>query len=583
MNPESELLKEKYPSAWRWIRVSRRIAGWLTDGEANGLFELALNTTPSRDPVVVELGSWQGKSSVLLGAALRKKKNPRLFCVDPFGVDENAAAQKEYYEDLIRKMRISLEDAFRRNIKRCGLSDIVVPVKGYSYGVVRLWKEPIDLLFIDASHNYESVHRDFLLWAPFVKIGGVIAMHDVSPNWEGPSRVMAEDMQPPQFGDVHQVDSLAWAVKRSNEPLSSRHNRVVITIPKIDFDTRLREISRLRKDLEDALGEVNRLAQSLSESESLRQQADSRLKEFGSQNAALLEEKDRLSRALSESGALRDEADRRAAQWASENQSLREESTRLAQLFSESEFSRGRLESELSEAAGANRSLECAVLKSQQTVQRLEQELDHAAKRLASAQQSINAIRSSWSWRVTGPLRGLLGVIRLATKKPAGILQVRRLAGFAQWAWFAKQVRKSGLFDEEYYRECNPDVSARMDPLMHFFVFGACECRNPHPLFDVRYYTTSNPDVAGSRVNPLLHYLKWGAYEGRDPHPAFDSTLYLSRNPEVREAGLNPLAHYLALGIVQGRHPTPAFDTPAHPEKHAELGVPALNPLVQGK
>jgi predicted O-methyltransferase YrrM len=37
----------------------------------------------------------------------------------------------------------------------------------------------VDLLFIDADHTYEGVKRDFELYSPLVRSGGVIAFHDI--------------------------------------------------------------------------------------------------------------------------------------------------------------------------------------------------------------------------------------------------------------------------------------------------------------------------------------------------------------------------------------------------------------------
>lgn len=41
---------------------------------------------------------------------------------------------------------------------------------------------PIDFLFIDADHRYEGVKRDFELYSPLVRKGGLIAFHDIKPN-----------------------------------------------------------------------------------------------------------------------------------------------------------------------------------------------------------------------------------------------------------------------------------------------------------------------------------------------------------------------------------------------------------------
>jgi hypothetical protein len=40
----------------------------------------------------------------------------------------------------------------------------------------------VDFLFIDADHRFESVRRIFSIWAPMVREGGLIALHDILPN-----------------------------------------------------------------------------------------------------------------------------------------------------------------------------------------------------------------------------------------------------------------------------------------------------------------------------------------------------------------------------------------------------------------
>lgn len=46
--------------------------------------------------------------------------------------------------------------------------------------VLRLLKgERLDYLFIDADHTYEGVWRDFQMYAPLVRSGGLVAFHDI--------------------------------------------------------------------------------------------------------------------------------------------------------------------------------------------------------------------------------------------------------------------------------------------------------------------------------------------------------------------------------------------------------------------
>jgi cephalosporin hydroxylase len=43
--------------------------------------------------------------------------------------------------------------------------------------------EPLDFLFIDGDHSYAGVKRDFEMFAPLVRAGGVVAFHDIVPDW----------------------------------------------------------------------------------------------------------------------------------------------------------------------------------------------------------------------------------------------------------------------------------------------------------------------------------------------------------------------------------------------------------------
>lgn len=54
----------------------------------------------------------------------------------------------------------------------------------------------IDLLFIDGDHSYEGVKKDFEMYSPLVRKGGLIAFHDIlehtRPPYLGVSRLWAE-------------------------------------------------------------------------------------------------------------------------------------------------------------------------------------------------------------------------------------------------------------------------------------------------------------------------------------------------------------------------------------------------------
>lgn len=67
----------------------------------------------------------------------------------------------------------------------------------------------------------------------------------------------------------------------------------------------------------------------------------------------------------------------------------------------------------------------------------------------------------------------------------------------------------------------------------------------PPSLFDGEWYLKQYPDVAKAKIDPYVHYKMWGWKTGRNPNPKFDVSRYLSDNPEIMKAGIDPLEHYL--------------------------------------
>jgi predicted O-methyltransferase YrrM len=41
----------------------------------------------------------------------------------------------------------------------------------------------VDFLFIDGDHSYEGVKKDFEMYSPLVKKGGIIVFHDIVPDY----------------------------------------------------------------------------------------------------------------------------------------------------------------------------------------------------------------------------------------------------------------------------------------------------------------------------------------------------------------------------------------------------------------
>lgn len=200
------------------------VPGWHTDQEAEKLIELAARYVPDSG-IVVELGGEYGKSASEFGYALKGKQNIRIFTVDLFPDDHPIA-----------KNHGGLLAVWRTNLAETGLSDhhlLFLPMRGKSYDIGAKWTEgAIDLLFIDAAHDYLSVKSDIASWVQFVKPGGVVIFHDY---WKNPNShpvhlevkkaVDEWQYEADQKWERHDApDSLVYFVK----PLDSRPENVTI-------------------------------------------------------------------------------------------------------------------------------------------------------------------------------------------------------------------------------------------------------------------------------------------------------------------------------------------------------------------
>lgn len=176
-----------------------KVPGMLTPAEGGFLYQLA--QLESRNGVIVEIGSWKGKSTILLASGSMKVGGEKVFAIDP----HKPLAEEGYVEDT--------EAEFRKNIMAAGVQDHVVPMVMTSEEAAKGWSKPIRLLWIDGDHRYEQVKRDFLLWSPHVVEGGIIAMHDTIRK-KGPKRVLWEDIfRCNRFQKISIVDNITAARK----------------------------------------------------------------------------------------------------------------------------------------------------------------------------------------------------------------------------------------------------------------------------------------------------------------------------------------------------------------------------------
>jgi hypothetical protein len=178
------------------------IAGWLEPDEADLLLAACARSLYSLPDTraVVEIGSYCGRSTVVLASAVRAlRPDARVYAIDPHDGVVGAVDQG------ITTGEPTL-DAFRRNIVNAGLNDFVVLLRQFSTDVH--WKQPINCLFIDGLHDYASVSSDFCHFAAYIEFGGVAVFHDYADYYPGVVQFVDEVVASSQFRRVTQTRSL---------------------------------------------------------------------------------------------------------------------------------------------------------------------------------------------------------------------------------------------------------------------------------------------------------------------------------------------------------------------------------------
>lgn len=212
--------------------VVRHLSGWLSEGEAALLATCTRHVT-SPDPVIVEIGSWHGKSTVALAKALRSfTERGTVFAIDHHIGDPDLAEHLEASWHDLSSWRVFSNTLQFANAKEC-----VVPLVTDALVAATEWdRGPIDFLWIDGDHRYEIVHETYRAWERHLKSDALVAFHDTT-NLEGPMRVTRELAESGCLRPLVQIDSIFLGSLRQTEEASS------FPVPAIRKTTSLPKIS----------------------------------------------------------------------------------------------------------------------------------------------------------------------------------------------------------------------------------------------------------------------------------------------------------------------------------------------------
>jgi predicted O-methyltransferase YrrM len=153
---------------------------WFTD---DGLLVLK-NLDVTKELHILEIGSFEGKSTVWFLDNILQNKNSTITCVDPwmnYSQDQdslNSYFKEENEWDLNER---KTKEIFLHNIVESGDSGKVIIRQGFSDKVLPSLiteQKTYDIIFIDGNHTAPYVMMDSVMSWPLLKKGGIMIFDD---------------------------------------------------------------------------------------------------------------------------------------------------------------------------------------------------------------------------------------------------------------------------------------------------------------------------------------------------------------------------------------------------------------------
>jgi predicted O-methyltransferase YrrM len=134
----------------------------------------------ARSAYIIEIGSWQGRSTRVLG----DHTPGQVVSIDSFqGIPAQPELQGDKLYATCRKNLQDLIDIGRVTLLR-GSSEHHLPLLAT--------RTQADFIFIDGDHTFENVMRDMKLSWPLLRKGGLFSGHDYGKHWPGVIQAVTE-------------------------------------------------------------------------------------------------------------------------------------------------------------------------------------------------------------------------------------------------------------------------------------------------------------------------------------------------------------------------------------------------------
>lgn len=234
------------PVADEIARLINDVPGWTPPDQLLALHLLVMTTAPLGGDVL-EIGSWCGRSTAVLGHAVARsgghvwsvdlfpargdwRKNAdgthsmHIAGSDGFGAYRDQTVWDEPFQRDIAPLyerADSILDIFNETMEREGLRSLVTPFRGDGrrFGESRRTPLAVRMAFIDGDHDYDAVCRDIALVERFLLPGGWIAFDDAFSHYPGVDRAITEQVVlSGGYSCAHQLSRKLFVARRDAAP-----------------------------------------------------------------------------------------------------------------------------------------------------------------------------------------------------------------------------------------------------------------------------------------------------------------------------------------------------------------------------
>lgn len=167
---------------------------------------LPLVRTDMEPLTVAEIGVYKGRMTAMWCVEMIR----RGIELDYWAVDHFlGSAEHEHGVDYPSQFKENLKPIFDRYDKPTKNGLYVIQDNSVQ-AAERFEDETFDIVYLDASHNYDSVCADIDAWCPKVRKGGVLCGDDYIAGWPGVMLAVNQNFQP----EVNKVGRQQWWIKK---------------------------------------------------------------------------------------------------------------------------------------------------------------------------------------------------------------------------------------------------------------------------------------------------------------------------------------------------------------------------------